>query len=60
LSGRKLGKVLLIEEANLIYQPIYYGAIAGGQSASLSQQSAAIPAGLIVATVNVLVSWQLI
>ncbi len=69
LSSRKLGKVLVIDETNLYYYPIYYGNQAPGlmendsmqglRSTSLGVAAATpqIPTGWVLATVSNVITW---
>lgn len=68
LAGRKLGKVLIIEETGIVYSPYYYSTTqsAGGLSAGNSStdngysyggSSASLPVGTILITVTVIVTW---
>lgn len=68
LSGRKLGKVIIIEETSLSYYPYYYGTL-GSDEGQLSTPSMAVPkitaapslpVGYILVTVVVFVTWELV
>ncbi len=65
LSGRKLGKVLIIEEVSTNYYPYYYsaGSYLSGQLADSPVAATAtpsLPSGYILVTVIVIVYWELI
>ncbi len=65
LAGRKLGKVLIIEETSFAYYPYYYStgaATSGIQEAPVTGMIAAtatpqLPIGTILVTVIVIVTW---
>ena len=70
LAGRKLGKVLIIEETAVAYSPYYYStgqsSVGGGLLSSNSStdnnyvyggSSASLPVGTILITVTVIVTW---
>lgn len=65
LAGRKLGKVLIIEETSFAYYPYYYSTGAGGvagQEVPVGGMVAAsatpqLPIGSILVTVIVIVTW---
>ena len=66
LSGRKLGKVLIIEETTASYYPYYFGAANStmGQLAAPGTPNAGsaveLPVGFILVTVIVFVTWELV
>lgn len=71
LSGRKLGKVLVIDETNLNYYPIYYsnqtaglmdnssmqGLTAGSDFTGASRATPQIPTGWVLAYVSNIITW---
>ncbi len=62
LSGRKLGRVILIEEVSVSYSPYYYSTEPSGSGGVVPKDSgfsseAGLPIGLILSSVTVVVTW---
>ena len=67
LSGRKLGKVIIIEETTASYYPYYFGSANSTSMGALAApgdpragSAVELPVGFILVTVVVFVTWELV